>query len=251
MAEIKPFLLKEVEHSVDVFEKNKGFMYEEKINGVRALVSVKNGKITAVRGRNNNPILHLFPELEDLKLNLDNTILDSEIAMVDENNKSFFYSGIDQRRSRKTMEQIAKMPYKLKIFVFDALKINDKVVISKPYKERYGLLKDFIEDSRGIELVKVWDNPDDLWGFVEQNNREGIIARNPMSVYELDTRVDVSQAFKLKNYKEAIVTVLKTEENEKGIKISGKAIIKGKEIDVECQISNMYKVALSSEISKD
>ena len=225
-------LLSEEEYNPTIFETYKNWYWQEKINGIRAIIHIKDNKITAIRNRNDMPVLHLFPELKEITLPVIEGIFDGEIAMTDEKGKSIFYGGIDRRRSIKSEAEIKQMPYKLKLFLFDVLKFGKEITTHKPYKDRMRLLQEAGLNSEHTEVVKNW-NGKELWDFVVKEDREGIVIKNPLSIYEIDTRS--RNNIKVKNYKTADVMVEKTEENPKGLKIYGTAKINDRDIVAEVQ----------------
>jgi ATP-dependent DNA ligase len=122
--------------------------------------------------------------------------------------------------------------------LFDALKVEADILIMKPYRARYEAMSAVMQNTSSdkVKLISNFTNGQELWNTIVKNDWEGIVIKDPNALYELGKR---SKNFlKLKNYKQAIVTVEKTEINEAGIKITGKTVINEKEIEVECQIAN-------------
>jgi ATP-dependent DNA ligase len=82
---ILPMLLREIDFSDGVFEKYKNWLWQEKHNGERVLVHIKDGKVSAMRNRNDNPVLHRFPELNSVSFpNVKSAILDCEIIVEED-----------------------------------------------------------------------------------------------------------------------------------------------------------------------
>lgn len=232
---IKPMLLKETTDKELLKAKDK--LFQIKFNGVRAIVHVKDYKIVGIRSRSNNPTLHYFPELRATKLNIEEGILDGEICVFKQD-KSIFYGGIDKRRSAPAERILANYPVSL--VVFDALKVNGEVIVNKPYKDRYDLIKDISSDTGVVRVATNNSDGELLWELIEEKDLEGVVIKNPLATYQLDTRS--TEYLKLKNYKQAVVTVSQIEPNPKGIKIYGQATIKDEVIDVECQLAGEFNV---------
>jgi len=248
-----PFnVLEDKKQLFDYVEKYKGYYNQLKYNGVRALVSIKEGKISAIRGRNDIPIFHYFPELKELDFPFKVGLLDCEIVVLDKNGKSNFYTikkddkiiqlGIDNRsRSLKDSETIKKYPVTL--VVFDVLKIDDELMITKPYDERYKKIS-LIQESDRIKVVKNYEFKE-LWDKVLNKDLEGVVIKNPKSLYEIGKRS--KENIKIKHYKRAVVKVEETELNEKGVKIFG-YLIDDKNVKVKCQIANTENIEIGSEV---
>jgi len=232
--EIKPMLLHEKMRDAINFEDYKDWIAQIKYNGVFAMIHVKDGKISSIRNRNNQPTLYLYPELEALDLKLDLGILIAELVVM-KKGKSVFYNGIDQRRSRKTDKENP-----VSIFVHDALKINTETLVNKPYKERYQSLVTALNDVSGCTIIEN-HVPSELWKTVEKDNEEGIVMKNPTASYEIGLRS--MNYLKVKNYKEVTVVIKETEPNEKGTKIFGNITVDGKDIEVETQIGGEFNLA--------
>jgi len=236
MTQIKPMLLEETEDKELLEDDTKWYQIKE--NGVRALVHVKDSKIVGIRNRSNNPILYCFPEFKDLDIGFNEAILDCEI-IVFKKGKSVFYGGIDNRRSVPSEKVLKENP--ATIVVFDALKIGSEILVTKPYKYRYERIKQ-IEEQPLIQVIRNYMDGKSLWAEVERLNLEGVVIKDPNSMYELGKRS--RNYLKLKYYKFTEVTVEKTEPNSRGTKIYGKAKINNKEIEVECQLGGVYDVSV-------
>lgn len=234
MTELKPMLLEEINYSEEIFDKYDGWLNQLKENGNRVFSFIKDGKVVGLRNRRNIPVLYLYPELNELKFDFNVAILDCEI-IVEIKGKSNFYDGVAKRSHSRNEQRIKEFPVKL--IVFDVLKFENEVMVMKPYSKRYEVIKNNIKPSKYIDFIKNWDNLRLLWDKVKKENQEGIVLKNPNSVYELGTRS--KNYLKVKNYKFTTVTVDEREENEKGTKIYGKTIIDNKNIEVECQLQSV------------
>jgi ATP-dependent DNA ligase len=188
-----------------------------------------------IRNRSNNPILYCFPEFKDLRFDFDVGILDCELCVF-KDNKSVFYDGIDQRRSEPTINHLKCYPATM--VVFDALAIDKDVMTMKPYKYRHAQISR-IKECDKLKIAKNY-NGEELWKEVVDKNLEGVVIKDPNSVYEMGKRS--KQYLKLKNYKLLEVFVDKTEANDKGTKIFCKATVNGVSIDVEAQLAGIFDV---------
>lgn len=242
--EISPMLLTEVEDDTIL---DKGWIYAEKINGVRAIIHVKGGKIVGIRGRNNNPLLYCFPELKEATFNFDTAILDAECAcLIGEGGKSVFYSGIDRRRSAPDAKRLREYP--VTAVVFDIIQYEQEVLINKPYKTRLEYLEKIKDKIHGsIQILETTTDGRALWEKVVRENREGCVIRDPNGLYELGVRSKIG-CRKLKNYKHVDVIVEKTELNAKGTKIYSNVVIDGVNIIVEAQQGGCFSINVEDKI---
>lgn len=235
MTTFKVMLLSEVTDQALLQDPNK--LYQIKENGIRAVGHVKNHYLTAIRNRSNLPILHLFPELKDIRFEFDTGIVDGEICVF-QGDKSIYYGGIDQRRSIPDEKKLAEFP--VRFVLFDTIFIDGKNLIMKPYSERHRLLKESIQDSSKVSVAANWRDGQELWNKVVTDNLEGVVIKNPMAMYEVGTR---SQAYqKLKYYKYGEVVVDRVEPNDKGTKVFGKMEMSDRVIDVEVQLAGVFNV---------
>jgi len=235
MTTLEPMLLTEVDDTKILDEKR---IFQEKYNGVRALIHVKDGKITAIRNRSNNPILFCFPELKSITFDFNTAILDGEIVVM-KDGKSVFYGGIDQRRSTPNDRKLRECPATL--VVFDIIQYEAETLLYKPYKIRLDYLERMRDKVHGaVQIIESTISGRALWDKVVADNREGIVVKDPNAIYEVGKRS--KQYLKLKNYKYVDVIVEQCEPNPKGTKIFSITVIDGKEIKVECQRAGAFNI---------
>lgn len=233
-------LLTEVEDDTVL---DKDWIFQEKHNGVRAIIHVKGGKIVGIRGRSNNPLLFCFPEFKDVTFDFDTAVLDGEICVF-KDNKSVFYGGVDQRRTAPTTAKLRD--HKAKIIVFDIIQFEGEVLVYKPYEHRLNTLLAHIKGSNLVDVIESVTIGRVLWEQAKKYNWEGIVCKDPKGLYELGKRS--KQFLKLKNYKHVDVIVAKTEVNEKGTKIYSQVHIDGKDINVEAQQAGMFNINVGDNI---
>jgi bifunctional non-homologous end joining protein LigD len=231
--ELSPMLLEEVEFVPGCFDKYKNWMTQEKMNGIRALIHIKDSQIVGIRGRNGNPVLFMFPEFKNLPVSIDEGVLDAEIVVL-KDGRSVYYGGVDQRRSAPTEKTLKEYP--ATIVVFDALKINGTTLLMKPYKTRYEIITANLRENDKLQIAKNYLDADEAWKKIVTENREGLVLKNPDAVYELGKRSP--SYLKCKNYKQCSLVVEKVEANKTGTKVYGKTEINGAQIIVEAQVQN-------------
>lgn len=233
--QIEPMLLTEVEDK-SILEK-PGWIYQQKYNGVRAIIHVKDHKIVGIRGRSNNPLLFCFPEFKDIIFPFESAILDGEI-IVEKNGQSIYYGGIDHRRTAPTPARLKEFP--ATIIVFDIIQLVGEPLIYRPYHERLHLIEQSILPTEHIRCIESTPDGKILWDKIVAEDREGVVCRDPMGLYELGKRSH--QVIKAKNYKHVDVKVEKTEPNAKGTKIYAHTSINGGDVVVECQRGGCFDI---------
>lgn len=167
--------------------KDKGWNYEFKWDGIRAITYVDGGRVTIV-SRNGNDLTTSFPELRALgeHLGSDRVVLDGEIVAFDSAGRPSFqllqprlHSG-DAAKARRAAERQAAT-----LVVFDLLYVNGSPLVDEPYAKRRQLL-----EAIGLERGGSWtvsprfDGPGaDILGASEQQGLEGILAKRLDSPY--------------------------------------------------------------------
>ena len=241
--DIEPMLLSEVDDETIL---DKEWIYQQKFNGVRAIIHVKDHKIIGIRGRSGNPLLFCYPELKEIDMPMKSGILDAEIVVL-KNGKDYFYGGVDQRRSVPSLSKLRDYP--VTAIVFDAIQLNGEPLINVGYDKRLEKLEEFDWSGKKrwhLQLIESTPDGRQLWTRAKEENWEGIVCKNPLGTYELGVRS--KQFLKLKNYKFVDVIVDKTEPNPKGTKIYAKAEIDGVIIDVSCQRAGAFNINVGDNV---
>jgi len=240
---ISPMLLKEIKDKDELKDRTKLFQVKE--DGIRLLLHVKGGKVVGMFSRSGRPVGFLFPELREIEFpGLDMAVIDGEATVMDENGRSVFYGGIDQRSHSFHPERLKSHP--VTFLPFDLIYLNGKSIKHKPYSERLQMLQDLVKPIKNLKVVETSNDGEALWNKVKTEDREGIVIKDPNAPYEEGVRSNRYQ--KLKNYKEVVVTVDKTEENPKGLKIYGTGTVNGETVDVEAQCAGVDHIEIGTQI---
>jgi len=183
--------------------KTDYFYVQPKINGVRAIY--KKGSFVSLQGNDINSIPHVNEILKHYKL--DKEYLDGELYKKGYNLQTI--------RSIVVRKGIHKNFRKIDYYVFDIIDFN------KTFEERYRKLKllekTFILSSN-IKIVPTYKiyNKDEIWIYLDKfksQGYEGIIVRNPKSLYKIGKRSTDLLKFKpMKTDKYLVVGV--TEEKD-------------------------------------
>ena len=175
-----PMLLSEVKRP---FHK-PGWVYEEKYDGYRA-VAYKHGGQVQIISRNLKDLTKQFAELAAAvaKLRAPSLILDSEIAVFDER----LASHLGYLRSHASGERLLTPPV---LVAFDCLYARGKELFGQPLRRRRSVLEKELAGAPGPILIARRLSPDGLeaWEEVKARGWEGLVAKDPESLYEPGVR---------------------------------------------------------------
>lgn len=179
--------------------KKKGFYFEPKLDGTRAVCVFKKGKGQLINRRDRD-ITFRYPEFDFSGINADSCILDGEIVVYDEEgNPSFnLLQKRDQLQNRSQVEIRSEL-YPANYVVFDILKWNGKSLIGKGLKERKKILEEVVSDNGRVQKMFFTEDGKKLWRVVVKRKLEGVIAKKINSRYYPGKRVPVW--FKIKYLK--------------------------------------------------
>src|SRR5262245_33383781 len=167
---------------------NKEWLFELKMDGVRALV-VKNGSKLNMWTRNANDLTRRFPSLAEAfaDLPVDTVILDGEIVALDEKGHSHFnliHLRIHLSRPRDIAAAEERIP--VYFYAFDVLYLNGYNIMKFPLLERKAVLRKLIPDSNG--WIRFADHVEEkgirFFEVVSKHGLEGIVAKLKSSEYQ-------------------------------------------------------------------
>ena len=194
---IQMMLAQRVKSIPEIFQKMQGKLaVEEKYDGERMQVHIKNGKVK-IYSRRLDDISHQFPDvIKAISKNIKckSCVIEGECCAVDKKGKLLPFQTLMQRRRKHDIEKyIKKIPVCL--FLFDLLYLNGKSYIKKEYPVRYAALKTVVKKSKSVCLANsiITDDVKVMQKFFkEMINRgsEGIMvkSRGKDSVYKAGTR---------------------------------------------------------------
>jgi bifunctional non-homologous end joining protein LigD len=169
--EVRPMLATLVDASFD----RKGWIFELKFDGYRAIGEVRSGK-AELYSRNLNSFNGSYPAIvQALETLGHDAVLDGEVVSVDEKGKSQF-----QYLQHYGEEKKGSLLY----YVFDLLYLDGENLTSRPLLERKELLRKIIPvDS----LIRYSDHVEEkgkaFFAIAERQGLEGIIAKDGASPY--------------------------------------------------------------------
>ena len=168
--------------SVDVVPEGR-WRLEVKLDGYRAL-AVVNGSEVELWSRNHKPMSADYPEVVAAlgQLRCANAVIDGEIVALDAEGRTRFQllQGRGLNKERPTIVY----------YVFDLLHRDGQSLLGKPIEERQAALEALVGKKAGaIRVSPVFDmKPAELLSAVRAQGLEGIIAKLPGSLYEVDQR---------------------------------------------------------------
>lgn len=160
----------------DVME-NPDWIYEMKLDGYRMLCSRKTGKTDLVSRRGNSYTVQYDILLKDLGKIEEDVILDGEVIVENQEGKSDFQLHQNYGTTRKG---------NLKYYIFDILYLNGHNVMDFPLVKRKELLEMFFDKYQFEKVLKLsyqTGNGKQLFEKMAESGYEGIIAKDPHSVY--------------------------------------------------------------------
>ena len=146
----------------------KHFIYEPKLDGIRALCYVQ--KDLKFYSRNKIAITSDYPEFNFRdSIDAESALLDGEIVALDESLVPRFH--------------LWQKGHPALYIVFDILMLNGRSLLNLPLIERKEVLERTVKDAPGIEKsIYTYDGPL-LWREMLKRDMEGVIAKNETSLY--------------------------------------------------------------------
>jgi ATP-dependent DNA ligase len=216
---IQPMLCQEIKPSE--LKKYKGWLCQEKYDGIRAVIHYRNGNVL-IQGRHNNNITHRYPELQDAFKGDVDFILDGEIVATTGSFNDTLVRDQNNRPMRiKTLSKLIPVEY----IAFDILEFKGQNLTKIPIEHRLSHLKEILPYIKNNLKIAPYNNrPELMFSIVASNDKEGIIIKRPFSNYEIGKRS--GNWLKCKNFKEKIIRFTTYETNPAGITVENEAGIR-------------------------
>ncbi len=192
----------------DVPADDRGWAYEIKWDGVRAIAYSRPGELV-LESRNLIEITDKYPELAALgdALGSSSAVLDGEIVALDEHGRPSF-ARLQQRMQLSSREQARRRMRDTPVhyMIFDLLWLDGHSLMALPYTERRARLAEL-----GLAGPN-WQTPEHLTGrgqelldAVIQQGLEGLLAKRLDSTYEPGRRSSAWTKIKLPGRQEFVV----------------------------------------------
>lgn len=166
------------------------YIYELKLDGIRSIAYLDDSE-TIIHNKRNLQVSPLYPELSEIHKQVNNRcILDGEIIVMREGKPDFAEIKRRALMSNPFRIQMAVSKLPVSFIAFDILFLKDRQVMDRPLMERKVLLQDTIileNDKLSISRY-IEEQGIRLYKLAEQNQLEGIVAKNKNSLYYPDKR---------------------------------------------------------------
>ena len=136
---------------------SESYIYEVKWDGIRAMISLNDDKIT-IRTRNNIDVSSKFPELLNAEKSFRGTcgLFDGEIVCLDEKGRPVFKDVIHRmQRSSEGDIQRAMKKYPVFCYLFDLLYLDGRAVVNEPLLRRREWLKDALKKDSSYRVSEI------------------------------------------------------------------------------------------------
>jgi DNA ligase D-like protein (predicted ligase)/DNA ligase D-like protein (predicted 3'-phosphoesterase) len=166
---------------------DKDWIFEVKWDGFRAIVYINED--LSIRSRNGKELRYNFPELEELKQQAHDVVLDGEIVILNEG-KVNFQALLERGRVVSPPEiefRSSRLP--AVYVVFDILEKDGKPLVDLPLMERKEILKTTVKEGAHVLLADyVEEKGEDYYNVALEKGLEGIMAKKKDSPYEPSIR---------------------------------------------------------------
>ncbi|MCW3491438.1 non-homologous end-joining DNA ligase [Dethiobacter alkaliphilus] len=164
-------------------------LYQVKWDGVRMLAHVGHGKIMLHNRKLRQRTGH-YPELSRLgQLLQGEAILDGEIVALKDGRPSFplilerdLIGGSGEPDPGKVRQRARQVP--VFYMVFDLIYHNGRDLTALPLSQRQALLAEILPKDETVQTVESFTDGEALFAAVSENKMEGIVAKEPNSLYQ-------------------------------------------------------------------
>jgi len=164
----------------DAVPEGRGWLYEVKWDGYRAIATIRGGELT-LTSRNGNDLTARFPTVARAvaeAVKSPDGVLDGEVCALDEQGRPSF----------SAMQQ-GKDGTPIVYYVFDVLELEGSPLVDLPLTERRKKLEQLLDRrARTVRASEVFDDGQALLEAVQQQGLEGIIAKRADSRYAVGKR---------------------------------------------------------------
>ncbi|MBF6599460.1 MAG: non-homologous end-joining DNA ligase [Dehalococcoidia bacterium] len=168
-----------------------GWIFEPKLDGVRTLAFVRDGKVE-LRSRRGNVVTVQYPEAVDAmkRQRVESAVFDGEICALDEDGAPDFQilqARINLSRPAEVARAASETP--AIFFVFDLLYLNGFDLTGVPCVERKALLRQMLATDDRVRYVDhVEDDGKTLYASAVDLGFEGSVGKRGTSTYEAGVR---------------------------------------------------------------
>ncbi|QYJ05751.1 non-homologous end-joining DNA ligase [Nocardioides panacisoli] len=167
----------------DRVPSGESWRHEVKWDGVRALVSVRDGAVR-LHSRNGNDVSEAWPELRTPPAAVSEAVLDGEIIALNDHGIPDFRTlaeRIHVRRQSTVARLAARVPATL--MVFDLLDLDGTDLTARPWSERRARLEELDLEPSGWQVPPTYDDGAMLHEATRAQGLEGIVSKRTDARY--------------------------------------------------------------------
>ena len=173
--------------AIDKPFSREGWLFELKYDGVRAIVTIDDGRVRIV-GRHGRDETQRYPELQQIaaSVSANHAVLDGEICVLDVDGRPSFeqlQSRINVSRELDIQRAVRECP--VVFFAFDILELDARSLLATTLRIRKKTLRDVLRDSSvGRFADHVEADGTTFFEQVQRTRIEGLVAKRADSLYQ-------------------------------------------------------------------
>ena len=152
------------------------WIFEAKLDGVRALVNIEDGSVR-IRSRAGNDMTDSYPDLDGLATLPAGTILDGEIIAYDDDGRPSF------ERLQGRMHHRGPSSINISLVAFDLLALDGRLLIDEPIEVRLDRLSSIDLPTPVEQSLQISGSGIALFEAAAEHDLEGIVAKRLGSQY--------------------------------------------------------------------
>ncbi len=216
---IRQFIEPMLSENRDKIPKGDDYVYEIKWDGIRALISYEEGKIS-LHTRNRNDVTTKFPELLDGEkaFRATNAVFDAEIVSLDAGGKPVFKKVIN-RLMASGESNILKLSKTnpCYCYIFDCLYLDGRSLLNEPLTKRKEWLRDSVRTDGQYRVSEFVDDGEGLLAAAREHGLEGIMAKRRDSKYIAGRRSDCWYKIKIRETCEVFIIGYTKGKGDRGV----------------------------------
>lgn len=186
--------------------KSADFIYEVKWDGIRAMISLEDGKIQ-IRTRNQRDVTAQFPELlaADKAFRATNGLFDAEIVCLTHGKPEFRKVINRLATTGETNIQKLSRSHPVHCYIFDCLYLDGRSLVNEPLLKRREWIRDAVKTESAYRISEFVEDGASLFKAAQEHELEGIMAKNKNSKYLPGRRSDEWLKIKVRQTAECLI----------------------------------------------
>jgi DNA ligase 1 len=190
---VKPMLAEMADDAGQALAEHKdGTAFEYKFDGARIQIHRKDDKVS-IFSRRLTDVTDSIPEIVDFaktQVTASEFLIEGEVVAIGTGGKPVPFQDLMRRfrRVHEIEDMTAKIP--LKLYLFDALRVDGKTLIDQPYTERWKTLSQIVPEERLAPRI-ITSDVDKVENFMHsalKEGHEGLMAKSLSSNYSIGAR---------------------------------------------------------------